>query len=454
MKNLIEYYFSNLQEKSVLLMLALAVLICNSCMNDDEVPISPNAIFFQAPRGGNVVTATVDTEGSSIPISVQAAKPVSSPVNITTGINEEALVEYNLANGTNYKVLPEQYYSLSGTDFLIDKDNFSSTLQTIDIKSLADLPDEDKYAIPITIHQVSGNVPLLDAAKDHIIIVNKVLYTSVPHLLTSSEIEHLDLFTEEELDLLTKEQLNLLTLTEEQLDLLTEEEEEELDLLIAEKINSLTKEEFDSKFKTSNSIGTTFKTPINDLSAFTLEWRCNIETFKAPNNDGYWNQSGIYAGLKNVTKGYIYTRLTSGTIQLKDGGTTYVLPVNFQGNRWYHFAVVYDGVNFMFYVDGEVTLSIPTAHTFGFELVGFGNGVGGSKMINEIRLWSVARSKIQLINNPFAVSPDSEGLEGYWKCDEGEGNRIKDHSKNGNDMIASSGKVKWVHNVRMPAKDQ
>ncbi|MDE5493483.1 hypothetical protein [Elizabethkingia meningoseptica] len=45
------------------------------------------------------------------------------------------------------------------------------------------------------------------------------------------------------------------------------------------------------------------------------------------------------------------------------------------------------------------------------------------------------------------------GLDGYWKCNDGTGNIIKDYSKNGNNMTASAN-PNWISDVRMPAEQE
>ena len=47
----------------------------------------------------------------------------------------------------------------------------------------------------------------------------------------------------------------------------------------------------------------------------------------------------------------------------------------------------------------------------------------------------------------FAIDPQSEGLEAYWKLNEAEGNTFKDATDHGNDAT-SVGETEWIHNVR------
>lgn len=47
-------------------------------------------------------------------------------------------------------------------------------------------------------------------------------------------------------------------------------------------------------------------------------------------------------------------------------------------------------------------------------------------LVSEARIWSVARSAVQIQNSMVQVSPSSEGLEAYWRLNEGEGKNFVD----------------------------
>jgi hypothetical protein len=50
--------------------------------------------------------------------------------------------------------------------------------------------------------------------------------------------------------------------------------------------------------------------------------------------------------------------------------------------------------------------------------------------MSEVRIWTVARTQEELINNMFSVDPNTPGLAGYWKFNEGAGKRVYDSSVN------------------------
>lgn len=69
--------------------------------------------------------------------------------------------------------------------------------------------------------------------------------------------------------------------------------------------------------------------------------------------------------------------------------------------------------------------------------------------ISELRIWNVARTAEEIAANPYVVDPHSAGLIAYWKFNEGTGNKIIDHTGNGNDLTGEKSPV-WV-NVELPA---
>ncbi|MEW5798839.1 MAG: GLUG motif-containing protein [Bacteroidota bacterium] len=116
-------------------------------------------------------------------------------------------------------------------------------------------------------------------------------------------------------------------------------------------------------------------------------------------------------------------------------GGTLITTTNIIPNTWYHVAVIinvgYGQVSL--YVNGvnEASGAGPQFYndpTQGYCSIGSAYGLsafGGA--IDEIRIWNVARSQSEIMNNKDEeLSGGESGLIHYWKCNEGSGTTIAD----------------------------
>lgn len=189
------------------------------------------------------------------------------------------------------------------------------------------------------------------------------------------------------------------------------------------------------------------KTPYSGLKAWTFEWRCNMAGMSSNNRAlmmAYGDNTEFYTRFGDVI-------IKPSQLQVKFGAYGQFSPEQeFQANKWYHFAMVYDGSSAKWYADGKLILNVPLNASFNFNMVQFGNS-NTTGMVNEMRFWSVARTPAQITNDMYAVSPNAPGLEGYWKCNEGSGTTFKDATGKGNDMTGT-GNITWRTGIRMPAE--
>jgi hypothetical protein len=51
--------------------------------------------------------------------------------------------------------------------------------------------------------------------------------------------------------------------------------------------------------------------------------------------------------------------------------------------------------------------------------------------MSEVRIWNTVRTQEEIANNMFNINPNTPGLVGYWKFNEGSGNTIHDYSISG-----------------------
>lgn len=362
-------------KKYISFIYVLLVVAFFSCKKND---LSGNSIFLApgAYSNTNAATISIDSIGASYTVSARTSNIVNENVQVTYDVSEGALEEYNTLNGTNYKVLPAEYYSFSSTTAQIAAGSVIAAPISLLIKSYKDLPDTNNYAIPVRIANVSGgNISVLKASETMFFLLKKILYVPAPYL------------------------------------------------------------------SGGQSFSATYKTPFNNLTSWTFEWRVKMDAMNAVQALLYSYPSEVYTRFGDVV-------IRNSQLQIKTAGTQFSPPNDFQANIWYSFAITYDGANLKWYQDGNLILSQPLSATYNFSSIGFGNL--GQKVVNEVRFWTIARTQSQIMNSFYGVNPTTPGLAGYWKCNEGSGTVFKDATANGNDLTASGSSVRWISNVRMP----
>jgi len=99
-------------------------------------------------------------------------------------------------------------------------------------------------------------------------------------------------------------------------------------------------------------------------------------------------------------------------------------------DQWQHLAGTYDGSNILTYRNGTPVANFPhSGHVnVGGEYILFGIvETSFCGLIDEVRLWDVARSQAQIQSGLYRVlRGDEPGLVGYWRFNEGSGQEVHD----------------------------
>lgn len=178
---------------------------------------------------------------------------------------------------------------------------------------------------------------------------------------------------------------------------------------------------------------------INDLSAGTIEAWVNLAststgTLCAKQHDGVGTYGVLSVGysctIASGTPGRVYFHGRNNTSPAQSSGTL-------SANVWHHVAVTFDRSRATIYIDGRLDstsygdFSIPddtsaTATTLGAWL-GDGGGRYLDGILDEIRVWSVVRSDVQVQANMHRrVNPTATGLAAYWPVEAGTGTLLHD----------------------------
>ncbi|WP_110457428.1 Ig-like domain-containing protein [Shewanella algidipiscicola] len=190
---------------------------------------------------------------------------------------------------------------------------------------------------------------------------------------------------------------------------------------------------------------------LSNDSAFTLELWTNL-----PSVSGIINlmdiTGAVDAGGFVLVNGALTVDLSNDFANL-----TQSTPITLSINTWYHFAFVFDSGQWSFYVNGQSYGSgipdmggnniVPDYQSFNVNnlVAGLQNHAAVNNFtgkIDDIRLWSTARTQTEIQNNrQLELAGNETGLIGYWKLNETSGTVVNDSQTNGSIFQGNSSGV-------------
>lgn len=377
------------------LMLLLGVSSCNDMGYD----VINNAIYISEANDNMLQKVMVDEKGGKASVSVRTNQKASQDIVAQIDLDAALLDEYNKKMGTSYVILPSEYYELSEQKATIAAGTASANSIGIQIKPLPEeiISSGKKYAIPVSIKEVTEGMMVLGSGKGIIYALDQVIVTSAP------------------------------------------------------------------KLSRSNTVHYNFP---EDLvyDTWSVEMMINM-SYLGNGSPGVANNQCIFNAQTSPAAGRntaIYVRfgdamIPGNKLQIKlCGNVAYESNITFNTNEWYHLAFVYDGSKFRVYVDGVLDKESDANYgTFMFKkdgIVSVTSFASGSNLkLREVRIWNRPITQTQVKDNMYTIDPHSEGLEGYWKMNEGTGSSLHDFSENGNDAVIDGTPV-WLDNVRSDQK--
>ncbi|MBO2639224.1 tandem-95 repeat protein [Shewanella algae] len=186
-------------------------------------------------------------------------------------------------------------------------------------------------------------------------------------------------------------------------------------------------------------------------STFTLEMWANFSS-----TSGIINLMDITGSL-DAGGFIIYNNTMTVDLSGDFSSLTQSNPITISTNVWYHFAFVFNNGQWDFYLDGQAT-GIGVADMGGnntvpdYQAANVNNLVAGLQnhgsvnnftgKIDDIRLWSTARTQTEIQNNrQLELAGNETGLIGYWKLNETSGTVVNDSQTNGALLNGSSSGV-------------
>lgn len=384
MKNILTKYILG-----TLLFVALGLVGCDDAKNG---VISNRAFIAETNLATyKAISLNIDNlEGATLTVTPRLNQYANETATYALSISEKALEEYNKRNNLNYKMLPAEFIEFETTEVEIQAGEVLGETQSINIKPLSPeiMGDGSKYAIAVVMNKVGG-VDVMDGANLLVGALKFPIITSVPIVNSRNLVE----FT--------------------------------------------MRQDY-------------------ELTNWSVEFLISIDQLGS--RVGELNNQAIFrAAAPDGKRGEIYSRFGDAPIkgnifQVKNQGTQINSATEFEENKWYHIAMVNDGVKLTMYVNGKEDISIASPNKV-TPLDGNRFGLGNRShlranfMISELRFWTKAISADQIKNNMYSIDPTTEGLEAYWKMNEGSGNEFNDATGHGNNGM-SGGTTVWKEGIK------
>lgn len=385
----------SLYRKLGLLSVVLMGLSFSACDDAKYKPVD-TGLYLAETNTKSLVGKKIISEDDghyNFTITPRLISPIDQDVTMSLGIDKEFLNQYNARYGTSLEVVPDEYVEFSNKEITLKAGEVLSSTVEITIKPLSkEMVDSGKkYALPVGI--VGANTSLLAGASSILYQLEKTPIVTVPILNSQNN----------------------------------------------------------AKFSMTSDYS---------LTQWSVEFCVNID--KLGTAIGQLNNQAMFsASAPDGMDGEIYTRFGDAPIkgnifQVKNQGTQINSNMEFSTNTWYHLAIVCDGATLSLYVNGELDNQIAVTGkvtNLGKNKFGFGNTdyLKANVKVSELRFWTKAISQTQIKENMYSIDPTTEGLEAYWKMDEGSGNDFKDYTGHGNNGY-SVGTTVWSPNERLDGK--
>lgn len=389
-----------------------ALFLSMAACEDNDYSVIENGVYIAeaAPSdkfNQQIENLVIDDENVELKLNIRLAAPVSENVNVSVSLDQSLIDTYNQKNSTVFELLPEAYREMKES-LEIPAGEVSGEPFVVTIKPY-NTPNNETYALPLRITVTSGNVSTVGSA-------DKLLY--------------------------------LLKTPNKQKSIVLGGSEKQTAFKSALPASKWT---FEYWIKVNNNTGS----PTGEWEGERNRWfRSQIfGDNSAPIHLGgsesvllrYWAD-----GVKKIAP----------TLQCQLNGAYFDSSEFWWPDTWYHIAYTYDGSTLTLYKDGVVNNKLAVVKNFSFDKLILCTTFPWKMQVEfaQIRLWSECLPA-NLIKDGMSsqVPSDADGLIGYWKCNEGEGNVLKDCTSNGNDIdfAGSYTNVSWsekTYNFSNPNK--
>jgi len=359
-----------------MLMLLVAGFVFTACSDGDDFDWNKSGLFVSGTENNPVVKFSVEDTPSTYNITVQSTHKVESDVTITLAIDTSLVAKYNAENATNYYPIPLDAVVLENPVVTISAGSAISTTAIVKLVSTESFVEGRTYVIPVTISNVSG-------ASEDVIGSSKTVYLRVSRVINFYAIN--------------------------------------------------------ANYNASSNF-------VFDEAIPLTTWTYEVKIYPT----GLANrgpQRFMAMEQKDESKALLLRfneANTANKLQCMSAAGTMQTNTEFANNTWYLLSFVFDGSTYSVYVNGvldnSMSGSVPDGvinfqrYEMGMSWTGYRSSQFFSHRFCELRVWNRALSASEIAGGICGVSADSEGLQAYWKFNEGSGYKFADATGHGFDM--------------------
>ena len=412
MKNTRLYLFS-------ILSFAVAFISCKDDEYDNKSPFD-NVVYLDVAENSDTQITTFKKTLTELKkeFSVVLSYPASQDVRVNVEVEPSLIDVYNARHNTSWRMLDSRYYTLSADKITIPAGKTISDQLNLELKDLdgstggEELPIDETYLVPITISHVEGGVSTLRSSATAYYLVKRSSAITSAASLRDNWINFPTLDKASEGSMLFN---NLTAVTYEAIIRVDDfSKHSEISTIMGVE-NYLLLRIGDASFPRQqlqfDGSGDSAQTP--GFGKFPKK-----DEAKLLNAGEWYHIAATYSYATREVCLYVNGKLQSKGSDLGNAAST---PFNLAGRAFYDL-YLQDPETYKDYKDWG-----------NFRQFFLGKSYDDSRQLNgditEVRVWNVARNEQEIWDNMYDVDPQTPGLIGYWKFDEGAGNVIKDWTR-------------------------
>lgn len=422
-----------------ILSFAVAFISCKDDEYDNKSPFD-NVVYLDVAENSDTQVTTFKKTLTELKkeFSVVLSYPASQDVRVNVEVEPSLVDVYNARHNTSWRMLDSRYYTLSADKMTIPAGKTISDQLTLKLEDLdgstggEELPIDETYLVPITISHVEGGVSTLRSSATAYYLVKRSSAITSAASLRDNWINFPTLDKASEGSTLFN---NLTAVTYEAIIRVDDfSKHSEISTIMGVE-NYLLLRIGDASFPRQqlqfDGSGDSAQTP--GFGKFPKK-----DEAKLLNAGEWYHIAATYSYATREVCLYVNGKLQSKGADLGNAAST---PFNLAGRAFYDL-YLQDPETYKDYKDWG-----------NFRQFFLGKSYDDSRQLNgditEVRVWNVARNEQEIWDNMYDVDPQTPGLIGYWKFDEGAGNVIKDWTGNGNDAVAEKD-LEWPEGIEVP----